>query len=258
MITESATGPALPGGPPAATARHLLFCLPPAGGGATAFLPWRRLLPDDVWVQPIQLPGRENRAAEPPEFTVAEIAGILRGAADRPYSIYGHSMGGVLAVAVVPELLRLGHPGPERLFVAASRPGSMGGHWLESWLSLGDDELLDRFAALGGVPAVIREHARTRRRFLRVLRSDLGWLSSQPVTPPGRPAMPVVAIAGTGDPLAGPSVMWRWGSGPGGPFHLHTVPGGHLFHHADPSEVIRVLSAYLGLDGPTPKGNRSD
>ncbi|HEY0697125.1 MAG TPA: thioesterase domain-containing protein, partial [Micromonospora sp.] len=81
-----------------------LFCLPYAGAGAGAFRLWPAAIGPDVEVLPVQLPGRENRIMEDPRFTVAEVAAAIAERADRPYGIYGHSMGGRLGFEVVREL----------------------------------------------------------------------------------------------------------------------------------------------------------
>ena len=44
-----------------------LFCLPCAGGGASAFRAWRDGLPASIDLCPVQLPGRENRLNEHPQ-----------------------------------------------------------------------------------------------------------------------------------------------------------------------------------------------
>lgn len=43
-----------------------LFCLPFAGGGASAYSTWIKKLSDGITVCPIQLPGREERIMEKP------------------------------------------------------------------------------------------------------------------------------------------------------------------------------------------------
>src|SRR5262245_63313639 len=52
----------------------ILFCLPYAGAGAGAFRAWRDAFPAAIDVQPIQLPGRENRIADPPVIDPDEVA----------------------------------------------------------------------------------------------------------------------------------------------------------------------------------------
>ena len=88
-----------------------MFCLPYAGGGASAYTGLLREL-TDLTVVPIQLPGRENRIAEPPAFTIQEIADEIAPATDAPYLLYGHSMGARIAFEVARELRRRGLPGP--------------------------------------------------------------------------------------------------------------------------------------------------
>src|SRR5262249_32070036 len=77
-----------------------LFCFHHAGGTASAFRTWRGELGPAVAVLPVQLPGRERRAAEP-RFTqmaalVADLDRHLDGMLDPPYAFYGHSMGAIV------------------------------------------------------------------------------------------------------------------------------------------------------------------
>ena len=99
-----------------------LFCLPYAGSGASAF---RRLAvgrsAPDVEVLPVQLPGRENRIGEDPTFTVAEVAAVVADRADRPYAIYGHSMGDGSASRWSGSCALTGRELPLRLYVGGAR-----------------------------------------------------------------------------------------------------------------------------------------
>ena len=74
-----------------------LFCLPYAGGSASVFRDWPDRLPQSVEVCAIQLPGRETRLKEP-VFTrlpplVQELAQALLPSLDRPFALFGHSVG---------------------------------------------------------------------------------------------------------------------------------------------------------------------
>ncbi|NUT52800.1 MAG: thioesterase, partial [Saccharothrix sp.] len=94
--------------PAASDAAVRLFCLPHAGAGASAFRRWRDVFPPGVDVQPVQLPGREDRIGEPPatdaHALVEELASALAGAADRPFVLFGHSMGALLAAELARRL----------------------------------------------------------------------------------------------------------------------------------------------------------
>lgn len=74
-----------------------LICLPHAGAGAAAYADWIPLLPPEIELVAVQLPGRQNRIAEEP-FTavgplVSTLTHALRPVLDRPYAIFGHSCG---------------------------------------------------------------------------------------------------------------------------------------------------------------------
>ena len=108
----------------------VLFCLPPAGAGASCYRQWPAALGPEVEVRAVQLPGRENRLAEEPRIDVAGLAAAVAEAADRPYALFGHSMGGRLAYEVIRELRRTGGPLPRVVYVArrANGAGERGVH----------------------------------------------------------------------------------------------------------------------------------
>ncbi|MEV4727129.1 thioesterase II family protein, partial [Micromonospora humida] len=146
-----------PGSRPQAPAQ--LFCLPYAGGGASAFRRWQPEAGPDVEVLPVQLPGRENRIGDDPDFTVAELAAAIADRADRPYAIYGHSMGGRLGFEVVRELRRAGRELPVRLYVGGARaPHVTAASFFDGLSRVADDELLRRLAAGGGLPDGLLDH----------------------------------------------------------------------------------------------------
>lgn len=87
---------------------YKLVCFPFAGGGASHYAKWNEHMPA-IEVLPVQLPGRENRIKDEPyrnseeltEKIVNEIAPYLQSG---NFSVFGHSMGGVLAFEVVKKL----------------------------------------------------------------------------------------------------------------------------------------------------------
>ena len=102
-----------------------LFCLPHAGSGAAAFYRWRRMMDSmdsSIAVCPVLLPGREARISEPClRSTVAAVGALMEASADltdRPYAIFGHSMGALLAWCWAVALERAGRPAPQCLIVS--------------------------------------------------------------------------------------------------------------------------------------------
>ena len=104
-------------------ARLRLFCLPFAGGGASAYRLWAADLPAWVEVCPIQLPGREDRYGEP-AFT--SLIGLSRAMSrevtpflDRPFAFFGHSMGALVGFELARALRHSKAPAPLAMFLAA-------------------------------------------------------------------------------------------------------------------------------------------
>ena len=89
-----------------------LFCFPFAGGSALDFREWARNCPDAIELYAIQLPGRGARFQEQPLAHMDQVLGPLIRAIipqlDRPFVLFGHSLGGRLAFAVAREQKRLG------------------------------------------------------------------------------------------------------------------------------------------------------
>src|SRR4030088_3222934 len=78
------------------------FVIPHAGGGAVMYREWQDLLPADVAVQAVQLPGRQDRAAEVAYTEIEPLTDALYEVLvaeldERPYALFGHSMGALLA-----------------------------------------------------------------------------------------------------------------------------------------------------------------
>ncbi|SCL28083.1 Surfactin synthase thioesterase subunit [Micromonospora pallida] len=223
-----------------------LFCLPYAGAGASAFRRWRDAIGEDVEVQAVQLPGREVRIAEDPDFTVAEVTDAIAGQADRPYAIYGHSMGGRLGFDVVRELRRTGRPLPVRLYVGGARaPHVTDVSHFDGLSRVDDEELLRRLRAGGGLPAEILEHRELVELLLPLLRADFGRVDSYRYTPEEPLPVPIVVFSGRTDLAVTRAHSAAWERHTAAGFTLHDIDGGHFFLHDGLADVLAVIRADL-------------
>ena len=108
---------------PKPRASKRLFCFPFGGGGASVFHAWADVMGEDVEVRALQLPGRETRYGEPMVSDVGElvttIARELGAYQDKPFALFGYSLGSMLAFEVTRELRRRNQRLPFRLFLGA-------------------------------------------------------------------------------------------------------------------------------------------
>jgi surfactin synthase thioesterase subunit len=207
-----------------------LFLLPPAGGSAALFASWPAAAPAPVVPCPVELPGRGRRLTEPPSHDLVALVAAMDAACaprdGRPWAVFGHSMGALLAAAWAARACRAGR-GPTVLYLSAAAPP-----WLlsvaEPLATLEEHELWRHMADLGGVPAQVRTPAGARL-FAPVMRADV--LAAAGYRPPGpEPAgCPVVVLAGTDDPVFPAELSPAWREVSDGGFRLFRVPGGHFY-----------------------------
>ncbi|MER5512861.1 alpha/beta fold hydrolase [Streptomyces sp. NPDC002766] len=216
-----------------------LYCFAHAGAGASGFAHWHTQTGPGVHTVPVLLPGRGARRREPRatsreallEALLKPLAGQV--ADGRPYVLYGHSLGGVVAHTLARALIHRGLPAPACLAVGASPPPQTAPAGHDTDLS---DERLLRFAAdLGAAPggALAAPGSLWYRRVLPLLRDDLTLadaLRADALADTSGPLpVPVLAVGGQDDPVVGATVLDGWARWTTGRFIRRTVPGDHFF-----------------------------
>lgn len=209
-------------------ASHRVFCLPFAGGGATFFLPWRKILME--WaVVPVQYPGRESRINEACHGVFSELVDDLAQAVlpqlDRPYLIFGYSLGARVGFALCHRLRELGAPHPA-LFIAAAHhapdaPVRAG------VAALSDEEFWRHVLRYGGMPETVLRDPEMMAMLLPILRADIGLVEQG--MPTQSLEIPVLAYCGDQDATATPAGMEQWRRFTTARFAMRTMPGGHFF-----------------------------
>lgn len=158
---------------------------------------------------------------------------------DRPFALYGVSMGARVSWALAHALRERGLPGPSALFVAASvAPACDNGQW--EWDGR-EDGLVGYVRDMGGTPVEVLEQPELLAGLLPTLRADLTVLSTHDFHPETPLDIPVHAFAGTEDPEAHPERMTDWSRETRDRFSLTPIPGGHFFDDEGRQQVIRVI-----------------
>ncbi|MEV6948659.1 alpha/beta fold hydrolase [Streptomyces sp. NPDC051172] len=236
-----------PLGPAGAAARLRLICFHYAGGSPTMFRTWPGLLPQDVSVEPVLLPGRDARFREQPYYRMGPLVGSVAEALgprlDRPYALFGYSMGAQVAFHVAHALRAAGLPQPAALFVGAS-PGPFLQREVPAW-DKSDDDLVAYLHDMGGTPRHILDDPDLLALMLPTLRADLTTVATCPYTERPPLGMPVHAFAGEDDPSASPERMEAWRRETDGDFRLTVLPGGHFFLNDHLAAVTSTLSGAL-------------
>ncbi|SDO23810.1 thioesterase II family protein [Pseudomonas jinjuensis] len=231
-----------------------LFCLPYAGASAMCYARWRRRVPGWLEVRPLELPGRGSRSGEPLAGDLvglaAQLAHELRGSLHRPYALFGHSMGSLLAYELACAIRARGLPGPRALLVSGgSAPGQR--DYLRFREPRSDEQLLAELRDLQGTPAAVLEDAELMRLTLPILRADFllcGRYRPQPSAPLD---CPLHVFAGTGD-RASREQLLAWREHAAAEFSLEMFPGDHFFIHSCESALLERMAACLSATSARP------
>jgi surfactin synthase thioesterase subunit len=234
--------------PRAAGAAPLVIC-PHAGGGASTYRSFSKLLSANFDVVVLQYPGRQDRAREAALQTLPEIAGgafeefarspFRRG---EPITVFGHSMGSIVAF----EFTRLAEAAgvPVRLLgisgaVAPSRVADMPGHPTE------DEELLDHLTGLQGTGTEVLGNRDLMRMALPVLKADYAAFDRYSCAPEVRVQAPIHAMGGGDDEFVTPGDLYGWQQHTTAGLEVAMFDGGHFYLHDQVAGVCELLVGEL-------------
>ena len=224
-----------------------LFCCPAAGGSTAMYFGWPDLVPEHVEVHIAQLPGRERRGREP---LLTRLDDLLDGLVpamepllDRPFAIFGHSLGAVVGFEVARTLRRQHSIDPIQLFVAA-RPAP---HERTTPMPrLPDDEFVTFLEAnYGPLPDVVRNDADLLRHFLPIIRADMDVLGTYRFREDEPLNCPITVYGGASDPTTSAEQLQAWAVHTSREFTLNIWPGDHFFPQSQRSMLLADLSRRL-------------
>ncbi|WP_061293938.1 thioesterase II family protein [Herbidospora cretacea] len=228
-------------------ARLRLICLGFCGGGAASYLHWDPVMPPGVELASVCYPGREGRFAADYARDWTELSGdavaAVRSAADLPFVLYGHSMGGWMAFEVAARLEREGGPLPEAVAVSSVNAPSRGLTERDKYPSQHDtDEQLIAWIRTHGVAAEhILGDPDLRELALELMRADLRVRDTFFHRPGTRLGVPLQVLTGLTDTVVVPEARAQWSELTTGPFRYDELPGGHFFT----PEVWRELPGHI-------------
>lgn len=233
-----------------------LFVIPAAGSGPSAYRSWAEVIPRDLEVLCLHLPGREERfdenlfteAAPLAEHIAREISSHLDGT-DRPFALFGHSAGGLIAFEVA---RRLDDPELRLLAVAASAPPD---RCDTTDRAATDEELIEALHAWGATPVELLADPAAVAAFLPRLRADLEVFAScqRKWHEAARLAVDLIAFGGSNDESVDPDDVLAWARWTTGRFSAHTLDGGHYFPVPEGARLIDIIIKALSETSRVPE-----
>ncbi|HWV17183.1 MAG TPA: alpha/beta fold hydrolase [Rhodocyclaceae bacterium] len=231
-----------------ANAPVTLYCLPCAGASATMYMRWRRLLPEWVRVEPLELPGRGVRLTEDPQRDYAQLVAFLVRdfSPSGPYAFFGHSMGALLAYGMTREILRAGCAAPVSLLLSGSAAPTCQD---KARYANRDNKtsLVEDMRRQGGTPDAVFENEELLDMTVALLAADYSVCASFACEAAEPLPMPIHVFGGNGDEIRAPRIL-AWGEAGSAGFTADWFEGGHFFLRQQEGAFLAVLARRLGED----------
>lgn len=218
---------------PAPDARIRLIMLPHAGSGAAAYRGWNRLLPTGIGAQAVTLPGRQSRRAEPLPVDLDAVLDDLHRAllttvdVDRPYALFGHCIGAMLAYRLAVRLEAEGDRPPVLLGMSGWAPEGFY-RAPDDHETLSTDEFGGLVKDLGAFPEELWDDPDMMDLVLPPVIADFR-VAAQYEDDQATVDCPVVSYAGRSDPLLEPAAMTVWARRSHRYLGHNSYPGGHFY-----------------------------
>lgn len=176
---------------------------------------------------------------------VTDLSDVMLPLLDRPFALFGHSMGALIGYALTRKLaddLRL-HP--QHLFVSARRAPQIPDpdpplHQLpDAAFVVG---LIRRY---NGIPKAILQDIELLKLYLPPLRADLTMIETYRYSDPRCLNVPITAFGGWEDTRATPADLSAWREFSTDAFAMQMFPGGHFYIQSQGEELLRAISDAL-------------
>ena len=227
----------------------VLFCIPYAGATAAIYKKWEELLDPSILLIPIELPGRGKRISDPPLLSIQEmvedIINIIQLSKNRlPFSIFGHSMGNLLAYEVSKHLEKRGLDQPEILFLSGKNPPHCRPKTIKHLLP--DDKFRQEIIKMGGIPKVIEENKELMDFFLPIIRNDFQAVEQYSFKEERKQLhIPFVVLNGSEDEMTNSSYMNEWKTYSTSSYEYYEFIGGHFFIHEHINSIIALINKQM-------------
>ena len=216
-------------------ATRTLVCLGFCGGGAGSYLPWAEVMPPGTELAAICYPGREGRFAEDYARDWDELAedatAAVEAAADGPYVLFGHSMGGWMAFDVAARIEERGGPAPAALVVSSANAPSRGLTPQDMFPSQRDTdaELSHWMRTFGLLPEHVLNDPDLQEMATELMRADIRVRDSFYYREGAAVNVPLQVLTGDADQVIDPGTADQWRKLAGGDFTHDVLPGGHFY-----------------------------
>lgn len=209
------------------------------------FREWQARLRSSIEVCPIRLPGRGARFADPLFTDLDALAQALclgiADALDRPFAIFGHSMGALVGFELAREIRRVWRKSPE-ILCAASFPAPHLARFAPAVSQLPPHLLLTALRRRYGTEFDLADNADLMEVMMPILRADLSMCERYIYVEEDALECPIAVYGGDEDMSVGRDELAGWLYETNGPFAHHDIAGGHFLPTGSQDGLLALLA----------------
>jgi len=238
---------------PRPNAQLRIICFPYAGGNAATYNQWPEHLYDNVEVIGVQAPGRSSRLFEPAidtmEAMIASLMPLLPDLLDKPYILFGHSLGSRIAFETLVACDKANLPLPVH-FIAS---GGRGPHLADNedpTIGLSDSAFVAKLRELEGTPEEVLNNSELMELLLPLIRAEFALSERYQYQGNAQFDVPLSIFGGVEDDGVSKERLLSWQQHFSNEGKLHMFPGGHFFVESEQrlvTEKINQIVRGLGV-----------
>jgi surfactin synthase thioesterase subunit len=223
-----------------------LICLPFAGGSSYSYSSLEINMPSYINMVPVDLPGRGKRMHEPlvknAASVVEELYRQICPLIEKPYAIFGHSMGSLLGYLLTRRIIEEKQPAPCHLFFS----GRAGPSWPvnDIYYTLPRKDFFSELKKLGGCPEEILQDGELQELFEPVLRADFELVETYTYKSGDPFLIPIDVFYGAQEDLTDPELDC-WKNESYLPVTYTSFQGDHFFLLTQPKAVANAIILQL-------------
>ncbi|MHA7059724.1 thioesterase II family protein [Aquimarina sp. M1] len=225
-----------------------LFLLHFAGGSCYSFDFLNKYLENDFELYPIELPGRGKRLMDELIFNKEEAIKdyfnqIKKLRNQKPFLIYGHSMGATLGLSVANKMKEINDK-PDALIVSGNPGPGIKGDEVKRYL-LKDTEFKQELRILGGVPEEILTNNDLFDFFAPIMKADFEVVEKDNFIEKGIVLdIPICALMGDQERTVAHIKNWKKYTNIS--FDFQVLSGNHFFIYDHPTILAHAINSYSG------------
>ncbi|MBB6131822.1 thioesterase II family protein [Mucilaginibacter lappiensis] len=221
-----------------------LICFPYAGGSKYSYLSLESIAPPNIKFIPIEPPGRGDRLMEPLLLDINSMVEDLFNQIivhiDKPYVIFGHSMGALLGYLVAKKIEENNFPLPQRLIVTGCEGPSVKDENKKLRSTLPPDKFIEELKILGGIPNEVFEDASFINFFEPILRADFKAIEDYKYLKRSSLNVPFTVLFGSDEDFSFEEAF-SWQDESNFEVDVIQLPGDHFFIFKHEKQIIDLI-----------------